>query len=434
MRGTAAPPAGSVSRERARALELWGWCLYDFANSAYPTLITTVAYAVYFTQVVAAGKSGPLLWGVAISASMLVVGVVSPLVGAIADFSASKKKWLLLYTLVCVTCTALLFFVGPGDVVAGVSLFVVSNIGFAGAVAVYNGFLPEITDEHNVGRVSGYGYGLGYAGGTLALAACLPLLRGGFGADNAGAFRAAFPLTALFFAVFSVPTFLWLRERATARPRPANVSLARIGYRRLAATWRRVGSARELVKFLAAYVVFNDGVQTVIYFSNIYAVSVLGFSMLEAVMLFMAVQITALGGSIAFGHVADRIGPKPTLVFTLVLWSAVVLAVFEATSKGRFWIIALVAGVGLGSTQASSRGLMRLFVPAGREAEYFGFFAICQKFSALLGPVVYGLVTRLADDQRLGVLSVLAFFAVGLGLLARVDVAGGTRAAKAMCY
>ncbi len=412
-------------------VELLSWCLYDFANSAFPTLITTVAYAVYFSQVVAGGgANGSLLWGLAITASMIVTGVLSPLLGALADFTAAKKRWLLLLASLCVVSTALLFFVGPGDLVAGTVLFILANIGFAGGNGLYNGFLPELTDHSNVGRLSGYGYALGYAGGLIALALCLPLLSGGLGPDNHLSFRTSFLVTAGFFALFSLPIFLWLRERATPQPRPERKSLVTIAYGRLKATFGRVRRLSELFKFLAAFLVYNDGIETVIYFSSIYAVSVLGFSMGETVYLFMAVQVTALVGAIAFGHVTDRIGSKPTIVLTLILWCLVVTAAFFVQSKEQFWVIALVAGVGLGSNQAASRGLVRHFVPAGHDAEFYGFFALCGKFSAVLGPAVYGVISKLAADQRVAVLSVGVFFLAGLAMLLAVNVERGKRAAE----
>jgi len=425
-------PPGHPPPPRPARLELWSWCFYDFANSAFPTLITTVAYAVYFTNVVAGGgPEASFTWSLAISASMIAVGLASPLIGAIADYSGSKKAWLLAFTVLCVVCTAGLFLVGPGDMVAGTALFVLANIGFAGGNGVYNGFLPEISTGSNVGRLSGYGYALGYAGGLIALAICLPLLSGGFGPDNEVWFRSSFLVTAVFFAVFSLPIFLWLRERARPGPRAGWGALARIGYARLAGTFGRVRRLSELFKFLAAFLVYNDGIETVIYFSSIYAVSVLHFSMGETVYLFMAVQVSALVGSLVFGHLTDRIGPKPTIVMTLLLWCGVVTAAFATSTKTQFWVIALVAGLGLGSNQAASRGLMRLFVPEGHDAEFYGFFAVCGKFSALLGPLVYGLVARQAGSQRAAILSVLVFFALGLVILLRVDVARGRDAALA---
>lgn len=418
-----APPPTTIER--------LSWCLYDFANSAFPTLISTVAYAVYFSEVVAGGGAdGPLWWGLAITASMIIIGVLSPLVGAVADHSASKKKWLFFFASLCVVSTAGLFLVGPGDLAAGTILFVLANIGFAGGNGIYNGFLPELSDEGSVGRLSGYGFALGYAGGLLALALCLPLLSGGLGPDNQTSFRSSFVVTALWFALFSVPIFLWMRERAVASSVTPGTTLLAAGYARLKETFKRVRKLTDLFEFLAAFLIYNDGIETVIYFSSIYAVSVLGFSMLETVWLFMAVQATALVGAVVFGHVTDRIGAKRTILITLALWSAVVTAAFFTTSKAQFWGIALVAGIGLGSNQAASRGLVRFFIPAGKDAEFYGFFALCGKFSAVLGPAVYGVVAKLSGDQRIAILSVLAFFVTGALLLTRVDVERGRRTAR----
>ena len=415
---------------RPTKLELWSWCFYDFANSAFSTLITLVAFPVYFTQVVAGGgPSGDLAWGLAITSSMLIIGVLSPLLGAMADHSAGKKKWLLIFTVMCVGATASLYFVGPGDLAAGTLIFIVANIGFSGGYGIYNAFLSELSGEGDVGRLSGYGFALGYVGGLVALGICMPLLAGGLSAENDAHFRATTLVTALFFTVFSLPAFLWLKERAVPQPRPPGRSLLSIGYGRLRTTFSRVRKLSDLFKFLAAFLIYNDGIETVIYFSGIYAVSVLGFTMGETVILFMAVQVTALVGSLVFGHITDRIGAKPTIIMTLILWCGVVTAAYMTTSKGQFWAIAMTAGLGLGSNQAASRGLMRLFVPAGHDAEFYGFFALCGKFSTLVGPAVYGLTSKVATSQRAAILSVLVFFVVGTALLLRVDVAKGRRAA-----
>lgn len=420
------PPDASAPTK----LELFSWCMYDFANSAFPTIITMVAYAVYFTQVVAGGRpDATLLWSVAISISMILIGVVSPLIGAMADSAASKKMWVFVFTVMCIVPTALLFFVGPGDIVSGTVLFIIANIGFAGGNGIYNGFLPELTGHGNVGRLSGYGYALGYLGGLIALVVCLPLLSGGMEPEHRTAFKLSFVVTAVFFAVFSAPFFLWLKERAVPQ-QTGGVSVLRAGYERLSATFRRVRSLSELFKFLAAFLLYNDGIETVIYFSTIFAVSEFQFTMGDAVVLFIAVQGTALVGSILFGHVTDRIGSKPTIVITLLLWCVVVLAAFLATTRAQFWVIALTAGIGLGSNQAASRGLMRLFVPEGRDAEFYAFFSVMGKFSALLGPMVFGLVATATGSQRKGVLSVLFFFALGLLVLLTVDVEKGRLAAR----
>ncbi len=389
-----------------------------------------MAYAVYFTQVVAGGgEQGTFLWSIAITSSMLVIGIASPLLGAIADYSANKKSWVLGFTVLCVAATASLYFVGPGDVAAGMVIFILANMGFVGALGVYYSFLSELSDEKNVGRLSGYGFALGYLGGTIALGICLPLLSGGLEAENLPRFRASFLVTAAFYAVFSIPFFLWLRERARPRGAGGAGEAFRGGYQRLALTFRRVRTLSELFRFLLAYLIYNDGVETAIYFSAIYAVQEMGFTVGETVILFLVVQLSALVGSLVFGFLSDRIGAKPSIVATLILWCAVVIWAYAATSKQQFWMVSLVAGLGLGSNQACSRGLMRMFVPAGRDAEFYGFFSICGKFSAFLGPLVYGAVARMAGSHRTAILSVLFFFAAGLILLVRVNVARGRQAA-----
>src|SRR5262245_38974657 len=258
--------------------------MYDFANSAFPTIITMVAYAVYFTQVVAQGRSdATLLWSVAISISMVLIGVVSPLVGAMADSAASKKMWVFVFTAMCIVPTALLFFVGPGDIVSGTVLFVIANIGFAGGNGIYNGFLPELSEHGNVGRLSGYGYALGYLGGLIALVICLPLLRGGMDPEHRTVFTLSFVVTSAFFTLFSAPFFLWLKERAVAQVRPQGDSILKAGYGRLSETFHHVKSLSELFKFLVAFLLYNDGIETVIYFATIFAVSEFKFTMGDAV-------------------------------------------------------------------------------------------------------------------------------------------------------
>lgn len=297
-------------------------------------------------MVAGGGPRGAFVWSVAITVSMLLIGLASPLLGAIADYSANKKAWVLGFTILCVVPTAGLFFVGPGDVALGITLFVIANIGFVGGNGVYYAFLSELSDETNVGRLSGYGFALGYLGGTVTLAICLPLLLGGLGPENLTRYRASFLVTAAFFALFSLPFFLWLRERAHPHGASGAIAAMRGGYERLASTFHRVRSLSDLFRFLAAYLIYNDGVETAIYFSSVYAVAEMGFTVGETVILFMAVQLTALVGSLIFGHLSDRIGSKPSIVMTLVLWCGVVTWAFLVTSKAQFWAVALVAGLG----------------------------------------------------------------------------------------
>jgi len=413
--------------------EIVSWCFYDFANSSFSVIITTVVFSRYFQQFVVEGDArlGSLLWGTAISLSMLLVGLTSPLLGAMADHSAGKKRGLLLFTSIAVGGTALLALVGPGHVAAGIVLFIVANIGFSGSFSFYNGFLPEITTERSVGRVSGLGFALGYIGGLVCLAVCLPLLWKPWAPETLPSVRASFVVTAAFYAVFSIPIFLWLRERSTAVERASLLKLTRAGFARLGKTFSQVRRLGDLFKFLIAFLVYNDAIETVVYFSPIFASEVLKMGDAEILYLFAAVQGSAFVGAWALANLTDRIGALRMVVFTLVIWCALVGWAYFITSRAMFWVMALLAGIVLGPCQAASRSLMSLFIPEGRSSEFFGLFSISGKFSAILGPFVFGWTTYVFNSHRAGLLSTLIFFVVGLLLALTVNVEKGRAAALA---
>ncbi|MBI3447464.1 MAG: MFS transporter [Acidobacteria bacterium] len=423
-----APPHSSEPVSRR---EILAWCLYDFANSSFSVIVTTVVFSRYFQQFVVVGDAqfGSLLWGIAISVSMLLVGFASPPLGAMADLSASKKRGVVVFTAVCVAATAALWFVKPGDVALAMILFIVANIGFAGSFSFYNGFLPEITTEENVGRVSGMGFAWGYVGGLACLAVCLPLLLKPWAPETLGSVRASFLVTAAFFAVFTVPIVLWLKERAVPQDRVAFWPLTRAAFGRLSETLRHVREYEDLFKYLIAFLIYNDAIETVIFFSPVFASAVLGFSDAEVLYLFAAVQATAFLGAWALAGLTDRIGAARMVVLTLLVWCGLVGWAYFITTKPLFWVMALLAGLVLGPCQAASRSLMSLFVPRGRSAEFFGFFSISGKFSAILGPLVFGWATWAFGSHRAGLLSTLFFFVAGLLLLLTVNVDRGKRAA-----
>ena len=409
--------------------ELWSWYLFDFANSSYTTLIVTVAYSIYFTQVVAAGQDGVALWGRATSLSMLLIGLVSPFLGAVADLTGLKKRFLIGFTWLCVMATGAMVLVEEGEVALGLSLFVLANIGFNGCLTFYNAFLREIASKEEMGRISGYGWAVGYVGGLATLALCFPLISGGFAPENLFSFRMSFFVTAAFFFVFSIPTFLWLRERAerkTFQPLP----LVMMGLTRLRDTLAHLRSYKDLVRFFIAYVLYNDGTSTVIAFASIFAAGVLGFSPKELMIYFILTQFTSALGAWLLGPATDRFGAKRTIAVTLVIWIIVVLWASMVQSKSEFYWVGLTAGLVIGSNQAASRALLAHFTPQPRAAEFFGFFSFTEKFSAILGPLVYGEVARWAGSQRVAVLSVAVFFLAGLVLLKMVDESRGMEAAR----
>ncbi|HET8946864.1 MAG TPA: MFS transporter [Candidatus Polarisedimenticolia bacterium] len=415
---------------RAPRREVAAWCLYDFADSSFTTLIVTLSYALYFRGVVASGMGSraSTWWGASIALSMAIVALLAPLLGAAADSGGRKKLFLALCAGTTITFTALLRFVGPGDVLLGVALFVVANVGYEGAHTFYNGFLPEIASDEEMGRVSGYGWAIGYLGGLAALLASLPLTLAGYGPDNIDRYRWTFPLVALFYLVFALPIFLVLKERAPRRPLRFG-ALLHEGVTRLGGTLRSVRHYPDLLRFLLAFVIYNDGVMTVIAFAAIYAQNVIGFTLKQVFLLFVVTQLTAFAGAFGAGLLVDRIGPRRTILITLALWIVVVIASYLSRTVTQFFIVSIGASIGMGSTQTASRSLMGLLVPPGRSAEFFGFYGLTGKVSAILGPLAFGAVAGWAGSERPAVLSVIPFYVVGFLLLFRVDV-GRARAAS----
>lgn len=423
-----------MSDKPAGPREIWAWCLYDFANSSFSTLIVTVAYSVYFVQVVAhpLGQNGTAeriwFWGYAIS--MLVAAVLSPILGALADVRAAKRPFLIGSTLICVACTALLSFVHAGDVWMGLALFGVANIAFDLGFLFCSAFLVELATSENMGRISGYGWGLGYVGGLLSLALAYPFIRGGFSEANLPFYRMSFAMTAAFFLLASLPTFFWLRERATPQPKSAGESAWRQGFVRLASTARQFRRYRDLFAYLIAYLVYTDAINTVIVASAIFANKVLDFSPADLIIYFLITQVTAGLGAIGCGVLADRIGAKHTISLTLLAWIALTGAAALVQTHAQFYVIGLLAGAVLGANQAISRALLGRFTPAGRQAEFFGFFSVTGKFAAVVGPLVYGEVTAWTGSQRWAIVSMAVFFAIGLVALQPVNEQRGMAAAS----
>ena len=398
------------------------WALYDFANSVYAAVIPATIFGVYFVQVIVGneGGRGDAWWANVASVSVLFVAISSPVLGAIADTAGVRKKMLFLYTYLCIAAVALFTTIAPGMVLWGFTLAVLANIGFEGAWVYYNAYLPDLAPRGREGSISALGYGVGYIGSIIGLVVALPLVS-----------RERFDLTwlavALLFAVTSVPSFLFLPP-----DRPGTKTLTRAatdgmtGFRKIVG---EVLAERELCRFLLAFFFYIDGVLTVIWFASVFAATTLGFEAQELILLFIIVQLAALTGAFALARPTDRWGAKKVINLTLLLWTGVVVGAYYVQTKPVFFILAVAAGFGLGSVQAASRSLMAALIPPGKEAEMFGFYALCGKSSSILGPVVFGQVSlAFGGNQRVAVLALGAFFLTGLILLQRVRVPG--RAAR----
>ena len=405
--------------------------MFDFANSSYTTVIVTFVFSTVFTTLVAAGPAADLWWGRATMISNIVVLLLSPLVGAVADESGRKKSFLFATYLLCIVGTASLWFVTPGHVALAIALFVVSNVAFSFGENFAGAFLPEISTPANVGKISGFGWGLGYFGGLASLACVYPLVaRGGITLENFPNLRLAWPVTAAFFLLAGIPTFLWLRERAPKRSEPLSYYF-RNGFGRVAQTIRLAGNFAQLIRFLAVFFVFMIGVNATIAFSGIYAVRTFGFSAGELFLLGVALQIPAALGALLFGFVQDRIGARRSLQLALLIWVGVTIGSAMAPDKRAFWIAAMCAGLAIGSVQAASRALVGLFSPVDKSGEFFGLWGLAGKAAYACGPVLFGWISATAGSQRTAVWVNGIFFVAGFLLLFFVDERRGRAAAEA---
>ena len=401
------------------------WALYDFGNSAFSAIIQATVFPVYYAVAVVGNAEGrgDFWWGLVGSVSMVTVALSSPLLGGIADHAGVRKPFFVGFTLVSIVATALLATLGPGMVLEGFALAVVALVTFEAAFVYYNSYLPRIAPPETLGRVSAAGFAVGYVGSIVAFGIAYPFVV-------AEAYWACFVATAVQFAVFAVPAFVTLpadRRQAV----PLRTAIAR-GAGETLATLREILRTPERVqmrRFLVAYLVYEDGVNTVILFAAVFASKTLGFSPPEIIGLFLVVQVTALLGAAAWARPTDTRGPRLVVSVTLVQWALVTVLAYFVTAKWQFWVVAVLAGTGLGAVQAASRTFMATLVPRGREAEFFGFYSLVGKTGAIMGPLVFGGVSwLLAGNQRAAILAVGLFFVVGLILLSRARAGGPTAA------
>jgi len=416
--------------------EIFAWAMYDFANSGYTTVVLTAIFNAYFVGAVAGSVypkgTATLLWTVAMAITNTLVLVSAPVLGAVADHGGHKKRFLALTTIGCVIFTAALGVIGPGDVVLAMIFVIVATFMFSSGENFIAAFLPEISTEKNIGRISGYGWSLGYVGGLLVLALCLAYVDWARARELTASqyVPVTMWITAVMFALAATPTFAWLRERTRPQPLPAGETYLRIGFARVRHTMRHARHYRDLFRFLITLTVYYCGVNAVIVLAAIYAQEVMGFTMRENIFLILVVNVTAAIGAFGFGIVQDRLGSVRTLMVTLVIWTAALVIAYFIESRTGFWVVANMVGVALGASQSAGRALVGQFSPRERSAEFFGLWGLAGKLAAVIGPLTYGLVTFWSDgNHRLALLATSAFFVGGLVLLATVDERRGRAAA-----
>lgn len=407
--------------------------MYDFANSSYTTVVITAVFNAYFVNVVAEGKDwATLAWTASLALSYAMIVATAPLLGALADAYGAKKRVLLATTIGCVAFTAGFSFVGQGDLVTGVCLIVLSNFCFGSGENIIAAFLPELATESGMGKISGWGWSLGYLGGLLSLTLCLAYIhwaqQRGISANDA--VPQTMWITAAVFALASLPTFLILTERAAPTGNMPGLYAATWG--RLVPTLRNARRYRDLWRFLVCIVFYQAGIQAVVSLAAIYAQVAMGFGTQQTLVLLLVTNLTAAIGAFAFGQVQDRVGHVQTLSITLVGWCAVVVIAWMARGPGLFWVAATLVGLCLGSSQSAARALIGFLAPPRHAAEFFGLWGLAVKLSSILGPVTYGLLTWLTSgDHRAAMLLTGSFFVVGLFLLRGIDTQRGRQAALA---
>jgi MFS transporter, UMF1 family len=423
----------TVLQPGVRPREVFAWAMFDFANSGYTTVVITAVFNAYFVGVVYAGRSwATFAWTLALSLSYAVIIFTAPVIGAYADAHAAKKKLLAITTSGCVLGTALLSAVGPGDLALAFALIVVSNIFFGTGENIVAAFLPELARGEAMGKVSGWGWSLGYVGGLITLVAVLAYVTWAQAQGSTGAefVPITMLITAAMFALASSFTFFVLKERALPQRPQQGAEVGALA--RVAQTLRHATQFKDLFRFLGCIVLFQSGVQTVIALAAIYAQEAMGFAQQDTIVLVLLVNITACLGALAFGQWQDRLGHRKTLTLTLLGWCAMIAIAYLSTGRAGFWVAANIAGLCLGASQSAGRALVGYLTPPDRHAEFFGLWGFAVKLASILGPLTYGVVTWVTDnDHRTAMLITGVFFVLGLVVLGSVDPERGRRAAGA---
>lgn len=417
-----------------RKREVFGWAMYDFANSGYTTVVLTAVFNAYFVGVVAQGAQwGTLAWTLTLALSSVLVMIVMPALGAYADLRANKKRLLAFSTAACVAATVMLAFAGRGDVAWAVAAVVLSNTFYAIGESLTAAFLPELAKRDALGRVSGWGWSFGYFGGMLSLGLSLAYV---LAAQARGEPATSFvPVTMLItagvYGVASLATFLLLRERAVPQAQALRQAGLRASVERLASTWRRARQFRDFSWLLACSASYQAGISVVIALAAVYAEQALGFKQAQTMALVFLVNIAAALGAFGFGYWQDLIGHKRALAATLAGWVLMTVLAVLATGPALFWVAAVIAGLCMGSSQSAGRAMAGLFAPSEHRAEFFALWTFAVRLSAIVGPVTYGVVTVLTSgNHRLAILSTGVFFIAGLLLLIPVNVERGAAAAR----
>lgn len=420
--------------KKPRNREHIAWYMYDFGNSAYASVILLAVYSAYFKGTVVGGAEGSRYWGIAVGIAMLLVAIISPILGAIADFTASKKRFLFIFSAITWVFTGLLFFVEKGDILIGMVFFIIAEFGYRSGQVFYNSLLPEIAEPEEMGRVSGNGWAIGSLGGILILLILLPLiviLEGTF------IVRLSLVFTSIYFAASSIPAWLWIKEKAVAKELPEGETYLSVAFKRLGKTIKALGNFKDFLRFIIAFLIYNDGILMALNFASIIGAVMFGMEQTELIIFMIIVQITSVIGAYLAGILGKKLGFKRTLIYSIMMMALVVTSMIFAQNVTQFYIIGALAGFALTGVQSVSRTMVSYFAPEGRSAEFYGIFAVSGRTSSFIGPTIYGFLafeaakyfenTRglsaiLAEQsgQRVALGSIVIFLVAGLLVLLAV--------------
>jgi len=422
--------------------EHWAWYMFDFGNSAYAAVVLLAVYSAYFQGAVVGGSEGSRLWGVAIFWAMLIVAVIAPILGTLADFSGKKKTMLMVFTSMAVVFTALLFFVQPGDVFMGMIFFILAEIGYRGGQVFYNSLLPEIASQDEIGKVSGNGWAVGSVGGIVCLLIVLALIQL-VGGDFV--IRLSFLITAVFYALSSIPLFRIVKEKNKPQVLPKGDNYLSLAIRRLKKTFASVKNYKEFLKFMLAFLIYNDGIIAAMDFAAILGAVLYGMKQTELIIFMIIVQATSVVGDWLYGVLGEKYGFKRSLIQSLLWMILAVVGIYFNTTLTGFFLIGALAGFALTGVQSLSRTMIGAFAPPGQSAEFYGFFGMVGRSSSFIGPLLFGWLAHkltlyyeaqnmlLIEAEKLGhrmsLFSILAFLVVGTLLLLWVNEKEGRKVA-----
>ncbi len=415
-----------ISKKSKRARR--SWYLYDFGNSAYAAIVLLAVYSAYFKNVVVGGAEGTRLWGISVGVAAILVAVISPILGSIADFSRAKKKLLFIFTALSILFTGLLFFVREGDVFLGMLFFILAEIGYRGAQVFYDALLVDVSTPETIGNVSGKGWAVGMIGGVICLGIVLALLQ-----IFKLPVQIAFPVTALFFLLSSLPTFMWVKQCSEPEVLPPGESTFGLAFKKLAQTFKSIKNYKEFIKYTIAFLVYNDGIMMLMDFAAIIGATLFGMEQTGLILFVIIIQIFGALGAFLFGRIADRVSSKQAVIYSLVILIGAIIALFFIKTTILFFVVGAVAGFSLSGAQAVSRSMVSQLAPPEKTSEFYGFLSVAGRTSTFVGPLVFGTLqfrmhnwyvnhgfeAQAAEHNGLlwGVGSILLFLIVGLVLL-----------------